>query len=80
MNKKDIMLEVQYRSKELLEWAGRIESASPALAAFFRDRAGYIRSAKYDSYGATMMAGRVDGLTMAAGILLEERMRHHGDI
>ncbi len=76
MNKRDIRLEVPVRAKELRDWAFRLDPASPALAKFFREQADHIESANYDSYGATMMMGKVNGLTAAASILLDEWQQH----
>lgn len=79
MNKRDIRQEVPVRAKELRDWAIRLDPASPALAKFFREQADYIESkvAVYDSWGATMMMGKVNGLTAAASTLLEEWQQHH---
>jgi hypothetical protein len=77
VNKKDIRLEVPVRAKELRDWAVKLDWASPALAKFFREQADYIESANYDSWGATMMMGKVNGLTAAAFVLLEEWKQHN---
>lgn len=77
MNKSDIQYERMTRAKELLVWAERLDMASPSLARLFRDQASYIGepSRKYDSWGATIMMGKVDGLILAAHTLLEELAR-----
>jgi hypothetical protein len=79
MNKRDIRLEVESRVKELRSWVAPLEEASPALARAFLDLAVQIESrgpGAFDSYGATMMAGKVNGLVLAAHTLLEELKRN----
>jgi len=79
MNKADIRLEREHRARELREWAGRLDQASPSLANLFRTEADHIAdpAARYDSFGATMMMGKVNGLVAAAHTLLEEWRAHH---
>ncbi len=76
MNKSDIRLEAASCVKELRTWIPPLTEASPALAAVFTDLAASIeeKAARnaYDSYGATLMRGKVNGLTLAAHTLLEE--------
>ena len=78
MNKEDIRRERVTRVRELREWAQKLDACSPALAKYFRDQADYIESSErhYDSFGATMMVGRVLGMTDAASILYQEWLRH----
>lgn len=80
MNKRDIHLEIEGRAKELRIWAARLDPASPALAALFRAEVESIEakgSSAYDSFGVTLLMGKVNGLTAAAHVLLEEWAKHH---
>lgn len=78
MNKNDIRVERTTRIRELREWAEKLDPCSPALARYFRDQADFIESPdrRYDSFGATMMVGKVIGMTNVAHVLLEEWLRH----
>jgi len=79
MNREDIRVERQSKVKDLRAWADRLDPASPALARYFRSEADHIEAPdrRYDTYGATMMSGKVNGLIAAAHILLEEWAAHH---
>lgn len=81
MNRRDIQLELASRIRELREWIPRLEPASPALADLFKKQAEHLEARSprdFDSYGMTMMSGKINGLVAAASILLDEWTRHRG--
>jgi len=76
MNKSDIRLERAYRAKELRSWIPALLEISPTLARAFEDEVARIEDpgSRWDAYGATMMMGKVNGMTLCASILVDERM------
>lgn len=81
MNKRDIRLEMERSIQELRGWSKKMELASPALSRRLGDTADSIENSMagrgFDSERALITMGRVEGLIVAASVLMDEWYRHN---